>query len=213
MQHNNQILEWYTKEEILKIYPIGISTYKKRIKVLKNPEYKDYTRFVEKNLSNSNLKKIKIREIHKSILNDLFGKVRTPSLKDRNKMNKWIKNIIWDWFCNIKPVCSLPKDLKDKIEYFYYQLKQIVNEKSNLMIFYSIEPNLTNRYFHCHFLIKCSDSSLTKKMILDLLAIISDEKNRLETRTFVEKYEYEIFYKSGSGYSAKDMMHGYDLLK
>jgi len=46
----NRNKEWFNKKEILDVYPIGETTYKKRIKKLLDPTYSGSTRFVKKSL-------------------------------------------------------------------------------------------------------------------------------------------------------------------
>ena len=56
MLNNKEIKEWFSKNEILELYPIGLSTYKKRIKKLSSPPYNSYSRILNKSIDNSNLK-------------------------------------------------------------------------------------------------------------------------------------------------------------
>ena len=58
MLNNKEIKEWFSKNEILELYPIGLSTYKKRIKKLSSPPYKNYSRILNKSIDNSNLKSV-----------------------------------------------------------------------------------------------------------------------------------------------------------
>ena len=57
-------------------------------------------------------------------MNELFGNVRVPSLNNTEKIQKWINNVKWDWFCNIVPTKTLPVELKGKMNYFFSQLKK-----------------------------------------------------------------------------------------
>ncbi len=88
--------EWYNKEDILSIYPIKETTYKLRIKNIPS----DKTRFVK------SVKGKETREIHYSVLDELFNKRRKLSSKEKTKLGhtiKWVNNRIWNYFCNIKP--------------------------------------------------------------------------------------------------------------
>jgi hypothetical protein len=204
---------WLSKNDILSLYPIGLSTYKKRIKKLRETKYHKHTRLIRKELNNSNLKTTIERQIHYSILNEIFGDVRTPSLENIPKLNKWINLNKWDWFCNIIPSKSYPIELRRKMEYFFYRLKRNKLILSKPILFYTIEKNSADEYFHCHFLLKTGENNIDKPFIETLLKDICEQNNRLETRISVRPYNYEVFQTRGSSYSAKDFSIGYDLLK
>lgn len=212
MQYKKEIKEWYNKNEILAKYPIGITTYKKRIKKLDNPIYKDYTRLVEKNLNDCNLKKIQIREIHASILNDLFGEVRLPNQKNISNVIKWVNNSNWNWFGDIVPCNSYPLELKGKMNFVFSQLKKLY-KKYNLTIFYSIEKNTEDDYYHAHFVIKNGFSGLSKKEIIEKLELICEKNTATETRIYLKPYDYNNYGTDGSSYTLKDLQYGYEILK
>ncbi|MEI8099655.1 MAG: hypothetical protein WCG74_12505 [Sediminibacterium sp.] len=218
---NNEFIikEWYTKNEILKIYPIGIKTYQKRIKILNEKGYEAFTRFTLKDIPQSNLKFIKVREIHKDVINELFGSVRTPSINNGPKIVKWINNNRWDWLCNIVPMGAYPTELKSKIKYVHDQLKKDFQKMYQPILFYNIENNSNDKYFHCHFLIKfpnaiTKNSQVINKAYLEsLLEIVCEPNSKQETRIWVESYDYNNFKERGSDYSAKCMKYGYGILK
>jgi len=214
MRNNNTFTkEWLSKNEILNLYPIGLTTYKKRIKKLREKKYIKHTRLIRKELNYSNLKTTIERQIHYSVLNEIFGGVRTPSLTDIPKLNKWINLNKWDWFCNIIPSKSYPIELRKKMEYFFSQLKKNNLVSSKPILFYTIEKNSGDEYFHCHFLLKTGESNIDKPFIETLLKDICEQNNRLETRIWVKPYNYEVFHTRGSSYTAKDFSIDYDLLK
>jgi hypothetical protein len=211
--HNNKIKkEWYNKLDILHHFPIGITTYKRRIKKLNNPIYHPFTKLVRKKLNNSNLKYTTERFIHYSILNDLFGNTRTPSIKDIRKLEKWVNNTSWDWFCNIIPSNTLPIELRNKMVYFFSQLKKEPS-LSKTILFYTIEKNSEDEYYHCHFLLKTNGGETEKSKIETLLSVICEENSKRETRIYIRPYNYDIFQNRGSKYSIKELSIHFDLLK
>lgn len=208
-----RIKEWYEKKDILKIYPIGITTYKKRIRRLNTPELIQYTRFIRRELPGSNLKHIQVREIHFSILDELFGKIRTPSLKNIHKIISWVNNQKWNWIGNIVPSKTYPIELKRKMEFLFSHLKKTLKNNSGLTLFYSIEKNTQDDYFHSHFLISETDCQIEKETILKQLELIAEENNAKEKRIYLKEYDFKNFGKSGADYSVKELNYGFDVLK
>ena len=211
----NQIMnkEWYNKTEILELYPMGITTYKRRIRKLSNPIFSNYTRMVLKKLDNSNLKYIEVREIHRDILNELFDDIRVPSQKNKKSIIKWVNNNKWDWFGDIVPSKTRPSELKNKMNFLYNQLKREFGVDRNLIIFYSIEQNKKDKYFHAHFLIKDHNQLLGEKIINEKLELVCEPNTAREKRIFLEEYDYETFGKRGSDYTLKRLEYGYEILK
>ena len=212
MLNNKEIKEWYNKNEILELYPMGVTTYKKRIKKLSTPPYKDYTRIATKRLENSNLKSVKYREIHKIILNDLFGNVRVPNLKNITKVIKWVNNNTWDWFGDIIPSKTYPSELIGKMNFVFSELKKL-NRDCKVTLFYSIEKNTEDEYYHSHFLIKNEFCSIPQNEIIEILELVAEENTSKETRIYLKPYDYKNFGKDGSNYTLKDFKYGYEILK
>ena len=208
-----RIKEWYEKKDILNIYPFGITTYKKRIRRLNTPELNHYTRFIIRELPGSNLKQIKVREIHFTILDELFGNIRTPSQKNTKKVITWANNTKWDWIGNVVPSKAYPIELKGKMEFLFSHLKKRTKINCGLILFYSIEKNTQDNYFHSHFLIKENGCQIEKETILNILELIAEENNANEKRIYLKKYDYENFGKSGADYSVKELNYGFDILK
>ncbi len=204
--------EWYNKSEILQIYPIGITTYKQRIKKLETPQLSGYTRMVRQSLKQSNLKMIEKREIHREVLNELFGDVRLPYLRNISHVIKWVNNITWDWFGDVIPSKSFPLELKGKMNYLIKQLNK-KSGGSKVVLFYSIEKNTKDNYFHSHFLIKDDSHKLSKEVLLECLELISEKNTSKETRIYLEPYDYKNHGTNGSNYTLKDFKYGYEILK
>ena len=129
--------EWFNKQDILNLYPIQETTYKLRIKNIPA----DKTRFVK------SIKGKETREIHYSILDELFNKRRKLSNTEKRKLGyitKWVNNHKWDYFGNIKPE-------KATIDENVAKMKLLFNKLSNLnkdiIFFYSIEMNTINNLF------------------------------------------------------------------
>jgi hypothetical protein len=204
--------EWYNKVEILQIYPIGITTYKQRIKKLNTPQLSGYTRMARQILKESNLKMIEKREIHIEVLNELFGDVRVPDLKNISNVIKWVNNTKWDWFGDVIPSKSFPLELKGKMNYLFKQLKK-KGGINKLILFYSIEKNTKDNYFHSHFLIKDESCKLSKEVLLECLELISEKNTAKEKRIYLEPYDYKNHGTNGSNYTLKDFQYGYEILK
>lgn len=211
MQSNKIKKDWYTKKDILDIYPIGITTYKKRIQKLKEESLKPYTRIISNEMQNSNLGYNKVREIHFSVLDELFCDIRQPSLDNKEAVKKWVNYTKWDWFCEITPSNSYPSDLKYKMEHFFKQLKKHLKIKG-LILFYNIEKNTRDEYYHSHFLIKDFGNGITKNILYDLLQEICEENSKSEHRIYIDQYDYISYGNRGSNYLLKDMNTGYDIL-
>ena len=205
--------QWYNKKEILEIYPIGETTYKRRIKNLSNPEYSGYTRMSIKKLEKSNLKSIFIREIHVDILDNLFAKTRVPSPKNIPKLEKWVNQYKWDWIGNIVPGHSYICELKSKMHLFFDELKKQLSNSNQLVLFYSIENTIKDGYYHCHFLIKTPKNDDTKDTINQILRLICEENTRSSTPIWLKPYDRKKFGNRGSNYSLKDLQNGYDILR
>lgn len=192
--------EWYSKTDIINIYPISNSTYKKRIKNL-DPKF---TKFIKSNSGSPS------RLIHHSIIDDLFRKRRRLSSKENNQIIKWVRNHHWNYFGDIVPGSSNIDDLKGKMNYFFGELKKTQMFKKELTLFYSIEKNSNDKYYHAHFLIECEKDMLDMKDIINLLEIICEANNNKETRIYLKKYNLK-FGKSGAIYNSKTKIH-YELL-
>ena len=212
MLNNKEIKEWFSKNEILELYPIGLSTYKKRIKKLSSPPYKSYSRILNKSIDNSNLKSVQYREIHKSILDELFGNIRLPNLKNTSKVIKWVNNNNWDWVCNIVPCKTYPYELECKMNFVFNELKKL-NKECKVTLYYSIEKNTEDEYYHSHFLIKNEFCSIPQNEIMKILELVAEKNTSKETRIYVKPYDYKNFGNDGSSYTLKDFKYGYEILK
>jgi hypothetical protein len=210
MHNKEELKEWYNKREILEIYPIGVTTYKKRIKKLKSPEYDGKTRINKKTMINSNLKSINEREIHVSVLEDLFGKIRKPNIKNVTNVIKWVRNQTWDWIGNIVPSNTNSYELKNKMTLFFNRIKG--KKKGHIILFYSIEENTRDNYFHSHFLIKDPSKKLSLKEIVGILELVSEKNTSEETRIYLKAYDAKKYGNRGSSYSLKQLKYGYDIL-
>jgi hypothetical protein len=205
--------EWYTKNEILELYPIGVSTYKRRIKRLDSSDYKFYTRMIKKELQSSNLKNIQVREIHRDIIDEIFGNTRLPNQGNINGVIKWVNNIQWTWFGNIIPTNTLAYELKDKMKFLFSRLKKVSGIDGRLVIFYCIEKNTNDDYYHSHLLIRDEKCLLDENIIRNNLELIAEENTSKETRIYLKKYDYKNYGKRGSSYTLKNMLFGYEILK
>jgi hypothetical protein len=197
-----QIKEWYNKKDILKLYPISSATYKKRIKNI-DPIH---TKFI-KSISGS-----PTRLIHHSILDELFRKRRRLSKNEFDLTIKWVKNHYWNFIGNIVPVSSSIEDLKNKMRFLFNELKKLQMEKNQITLYYAIEKNPNDKYYHAHFLIDCAKDMLVVEDIESTLAIICEPNTKNESRIHLEKYNMK-YGKDGAIYSSKEIRFFYEVLK
>lgn len=193
--------EWFNKQDILNLYPIQETTYKLRIKNIPA----DKTRFVK------SIKGKETREIHYSILDELFNKRRKLSNTEKRKLGyitKWVNNHKWDYFGNIKPE-------KATIDENVAKMKLLFNKLSNLnkdiIFFYSIEMNTINNYYHSHFLIDCKKHLVTEKEIAIILEYLVEPNTKREKKNYVVPYDI-TFGKKGAVYSTKTKKFAFDVL-
>ena len=196
-----QTKEWNTKKEILETYPISLATYKKRIKNIESSK----TKFTTSKTGSPT------RLIHNSILDELFRKRRRLSSKEFEQTIKWVRNHHWNFIGNIVPVSSTIEDLKNKMRFLFDELKSLQMEKNQIILFYAIEMNPNDKYYHAHFLIDSAKDMLVLGDIEDKLAIICEPNTKNESRIRLEEYDMK-FGKDGAIYSSKEERYFYEIL-
>ena len=177
-----QIKEWYNKKEILALYPLSIATYKKRIKNIDPSK----TKFITSKSGSPT------RLIHHSILDELFRKRRRLSSKEFDLTIKWVRNHYWSFIGNIVPVSSSIEDLKYKMRFLFDELKNLQLNKNQITLYYAIEKNPNDKYYHSHFLIDCARDMLNLGDIKDKLAIICEPNTTNESRIHLEEYDVKF---------------------
>ncbi|MFN8579341.1 MAG: hypothetical protein U0354_21145 [Candidatus Sericytochromatia bacterium] len=196
------IKQWYSKKDILEIYPISIATYKNRIRSI-DPTL---TKFI-KSASGS-----PTRLIHHSILDELFRKRRGLSKKEYKQTIKWVWNHHWNYIGNIVPENSTIDDIKHKMNFLFKELQSLSSKKNDLTLFYSVEKNSKDNYYHSHFLIDCKKTILNLKDIINKLEIICEPNTGKETRIHIKNYDLD-YDKSGAIYSSKEKEYFFEILK
>jgi hypothetical protein len=193
--------EWYNKEDILSIYPIKETTYKLRIKNIPT----DKTRFVK------SIKGKETREIHYSVLDELFNKRRKLSSIEKTKLGhtiKWVNNHKWNFFCNIKPEKATIEENVAKMNLLFEKLSII---KKDITFFYSIEKNKKNNYYHSHFLIDCREDMVSEEEIAIILEYLVEPNTKREEKNYVVPYDI-TYGKKGAEYSTKTKIYAFDVL-
>ena len=94
--------------------------------------------------------------------------------------------------------------LKTQSEDMYDQLILKYGKKSGIKLFYSIEPNPNDKYYHCHFLIYSKIKIEEIYHLKYLLEIIGGDKTKDETPYILRQYDYLNFGYTGSFYSFKE---------
>jgi hypothetical protein len=193
--------EWYNKKEILEIYPLSTATYKKRIKNIDPTK----TKFITSKSGSPT------RYIHHSVVDELFRKRRRLSKKEYEQTIKWVRNHYWNYFGDIVPGSSNVDDLIDKMRFIFNELKNLQMEKNQLTLFYAIEKNTEDKYYHAHFLIDCARDMLVAEDIEDKLELICDPNSYKEGRIYIKEYDLS-YEKGGAIYNSKEKRYFYEVL-
>ena len=196
-----QTKEWNTKKEILETSPISSATYKKRIKNIDQSK----TKFITSKSGSPT------RLIHHSILDELFRKRRRLSSKEFKQTIKWVRNHHWNYFGDVVPGSSNVEDIINNMRYFYNKLKELQMEKNQLTLFYAIEKNTEDKYYHAHFLIDCARDMLVAEDIEDKLELICDPNTNKEKRIYIKEYDLR-YEKGGAIYNSKEKRYFYEVL-
>jgi hypothetical protein len=196
-----QTKQWYTKKEILELYPISNSTYKTRLRNIDTSK----TKFVPSVVGSPK------RLIHVSELDNLFRQRRRLSKRDYKQTIKWVRNHNWNYIGNIVPVSSSIDDLKHKIRFLFEELKIQQIENNRLTLFYTIEKNPNDNYYHAHFLINCEKDMIDQSEIINKLEIICEPNTTQFSRIHLETYDNK-YGKGGAFYSSKQIFYFHELL-
>ena len=196
-----QTKQWYNKKEILDLYPISTATYKKRIKNIDPSK----TKFIPSKVGSPT------RLIHHSILDELFRKRRRLSSKEFDLTIRWVRNHYWNYFGDVVPGSSNVEDIINNMRYFYNKLKELQMEKNQLTLFYAIEKNTEDKYYHAHFLIDCARDMLVAEDIEDKLELICDPNTNKEKRIYIKEYDLR-YEKGGAIYNSKEKRYFYEVL-
>lgn len=196
-----QTKEWYNKKEILEIYPLSTATYKKRIQNIDPTK----TKFIKSKVGSPT------RLIHHSVLDVLFRKRRRLSSKEYDQTIKWVRNHHWNFFGDVVPGSSLIHELIYKMRYFFEELKKTQSKKNQITLFYAIEKNTNDNYYHAHFLIDFIKDMPLLEGIEDILGIICDPNTNKEGRIYLKEYDMK-YDKGGAIYSSKEQKYFYEIL-
>jgi hypothetical protein len=196
----NKNKEWYNIKEISSLFQITNTICKKRLGLNK---------FLL--MEGETLKLVKSKRgkrthlYHYTILNDIFGIRKKPKgINKRDVRVNFIGTSKWDYIGFITPKSSTIIDLKHKMKYLYNQLILKCGKKTGIKLFYSIEPNPNDKYYHCHFLIYSKKNTQELSHLKYLLEIIGGDKNKYETPYILREYDYLNYGYSGSFYSFKE---------
>lgn len=192
--------EWYNIKEIGSLFQITNTICKKRLRLNKSLLIEGQTLKLLKSRRGK-----KTHLYHFSILNDIFGIRNKPKdIKKRSVRVDFIGTSKWDYIGFITPQRSTLMDLKHKVSYLYNQLILKYGKKSGIKLFYSIEPNPNDKYYHCHFLIYSKIKMEEISHLKYLLEIIAGDKNKYETPYILREYDYFNYGYTGSFYSFKE---------
>jgi hypothetical protein len=122
-----------------------------------------------------------------------------------------VRNYQWNYIGNIVPVTSSVEDLKNKMRFLFEALKTLQIEDNHLTLFYSVEKNPNDNYYHTHFLINCEKDMIDQIEIIKKLELICEPNTNKYSRIYLEPYD-NFFGKSGTFYSSKQPFYFYELL-
>ena len=191
---------WYNTKEICSLFNIKYTICKKRLRLNKSLLIEGETLKLLKSRRGK-----KTHLYHFSILNDIFGIRNKPKdIKKKSVRVNFIGTSKWDYIGFITPQRSTLMDLKHKVRYLYNQLSLNYGKKSGIKLFYSLEPNPNDKYYHCLFLIYSKIKMEEISHLKYLLEIIAGDKNKYETPYILREYDYFNYGYTGSFYSFKE---------
>ena len=185
----NSKIKWYSKKDVLNVLSISERTYFRKLKKIGN----DVRIKIVKNKRGKDSKLIYFKDLHEVFClkrNTTKTKVKELTLKD-------ISTPVWSYIGNIVPEKSYTKDLEYKMKYIHQLLK---NHDSDSILYYSVEPNTKDLYFHSHFLIK---SNIVRNDLYEILTIVCEENTKRMKRIYIDEYDYNLYNNRGSSYSSK----------
>lgn len=185
----NPQIEWYSKQDVLTIFPITERTYFRKLKGI-TPDTR--TKIVKNKKGRSSTL------IYYQDLQNLFQIKRLPNNLDcPETMRRYVGTMNWDYVGNIVPSKSSKIEIIEKMKFVFDQIKSFDNK---VVLFFNLEKNTKDTFYHCHFLIK---SDLNKKKIYELLHLICDDKCDLGKRIDLKPYDHKTYQFRGSFYSFK----------
>jgi hypothetical protein len=195
----NKELIWYNINELNSLFGLSKTIIKKRLK--------KYSHLLIENKTFNSIKSKKGKQTnyyHSSILNDVFGTRNKPQLLSNTEIRrKYIGTSKWDLIGTITPERSTILDLQYKMRFFKDQVRLKYGKRYGIKLFYSIEPNPIDKYYHSHFLISSKIKIEDLTIINNLLEVIAGEKVKDKTPVKLEKYDFEKYGFTGSFYSFK----------
>ena len=185
----NSIIKWYSKKDVLNVLSISERTYFRKLKEIGN----DVRIKIVKSKRGKDSKLIYFKD-----LNEVFCLKRNPTKTKKELLTlKDISTPVWSYIGNIVPEKSYTKDLEYKMKYIHKLLK---NHDSDSMLYYSVEPNTKDSYFHSHFLIK---SNIVRNDLYEILTLVCEENTKRMKRIYIDEYDYNLYNNRGLSYSSK----------
>jgi hypothetical protein len=186
--YNPQLI-WYTKKDVLNIFPITERTYFRKIKGIN----KDIRTKPLKNKKGKNTTLIYYQDLKK-----LFPLKRIPTnLNDKELVRKYIGTSHWDYLGNITPEKTKKSEIIEKIKFLYSELKKL---DKNIILFYHLEGNTKDNFYHSHFLM---NTTLNQHTINEKLNLICENDKGID----LQPYDYQTYHYRGSFYSNKFGKH------
>jgi hypothetical protein len=191
----NSKLIWYNKEDVLQIFPITERTYFRKLKGL-SPDVRTK--------KNKNKRGKKSTLVHYQDVGKVFERKRTPNnLNNPEVLRNYVGTKQWDLMGNIVPSKSTKREVIEKMRFLQSQVKTMDKE---FVLFFNLEKNTTDNFYHCHFLIK---SKLPKQEIYKFLNLVCEDKIDYVKNIDLKTYDFETYQFRGSMYSDKFGKHNY----
>lgn len=191
---------WYNIKELTSLFRVSKTIITKRLNKYQFLLIEDKTFRTIKSKQGK-----QTNQYHYSILNKLLGTRNKPrDIKIKLVRRNYIGTSTWDFIGTILPERSTINDLKHKMRFLLERLETKLGKRKGIKLFYSIEPNTEDKYYHCHFLIHSKTKSIDLSLLKNELEIIAGDKTKDRTPYLIKPYDYLNFGFSGSFYSFKD---------
>lgn len=135
-----------------------------------------------------------------------FNDGHTDLTNDHNGILSCIQHDGWDFIGNITP---LTLDIVGNVELMkkFYSLVSDINPT----LFYTVELNKDNRFYHSHFLIDFKDNYACSKTLKSIIyndpllnMFIGPKTHKYHNTVEVKKYDYSLYGNKGCNYSYKE---------
>lgn len=184
---------WLTVKDMTNEYPLSERQIRRRLSDATIPESK-----IKKHKSKRGFP---TKKYHYTITDSLLKKRRRLSKNEKDKTIRLVNNQCWRFIGNIVPEGANINVNISIIMQVFNELKEL-SQKRDLKLFYSVESNPNDSFYHTHFLINSDSSQLTLREVRVILEKYIPKNTYKERRIDLKKYESR-YGKGGSVYTSK----------